>query len=267
MDRVYFQKLGNMNLLKTGVHLLSRLVFPPRCVLCDREIFELPEDDNLCNGYFCPDCSEALLVPRWPGCPFCGAHLAGNPPVRSRCKYCDHANFDFDRVVTLGKYDGVLRDAVLRIKKPRQQVLTFALADAFCQLRRKDIDGFNGEVIVPIPMNPTRRKEREGTNDTELLAERISYRLGIPAKPLLIRPVDTKLQRSLRPRERQENMRDAFRMNDLFWDEGDTIPETVLLVDDVLTTGATCSEAARTLKNAGAKNVFVLVLARAVGAD
>ena len=254
-----------MNNLKLGVHLISRLFFPPHCVLCDQEIFELPDENNLCNGYFCPECSEALLVPDWPGCPFCAAHLSGSPPIRSRCVYCDKEKLNFDRVLTLGKYDGILREAILKIKKPQQQVLTFALTDSLCYLRRDLIDDLGGQAIVPIPMNPQRRKERDGINDTELIAERLGLQLGLPVRYWLTRQSNTKLQRALKPNERRKNVEGAFEINDLLWDSSETLPENILLVDDVLTTGSTCSEAANILKQSGAKKVYVLVLARATG--
>jgi ComF family protein len=114
-------------------------------------------------------------------------------------------------------------------------------------------------VIMPIPMFWGRRLRR-GKNCPETLAECLSQSLGVPMRRgLLVRHRNTLPQNNLTPAHRFKNMRGAFRVRRPTIVAG----ARVLLVDDVLTTGATCSEAAKTLKQAGAETVAVAVVARA----
>ncbi len=117
------------------------------------------------------------------------------------------------------------------------------------------------DLLVPIPMHWRRRLLR-GANSPELLADRLARRLGVPvANRLLIRCRNTKPQADLKPKERFGNVRGAFRTAKGYGLQG----ARVVLVDDVLTTGATCSEGAKVLKQAGASMVGVAVVARAEG--
>jgi ComF family protein len=114
---------------------------------------------------------------------------------------------------------------------------------------------------VPIPMHWTRRIGR-GINNPDVLAQCLAKSLGIPLRrDILVRRVNTTPQAALPPSKRFENLHGAFRVRRPQAADG----ARVLLVDDVLTTGATCSEAAKMLKRAGAAAVFVAVVARAQG--
>jgi ComF family protein len=118
------------------------------------------------------------------------------------------------------------------------------------------------DVIVPVPMFWTRRLLR-GVNSPEILAESLAGRLDLPVlRRVLVRTRNTLPQFSLPPSERFPNVRGAFRVRRGY----DLSGARVLLVDDVLTTGATSSEAARALRSAGAEAVLVAVAARAPGA-
>jgi ComF family protein len=125
----------------------------------------------------------------------------------------------------------------------------------FIDAYRFDIHQF--DLIVPIPLFPTRLRER-GYNQSRLLAEELSrkYRIALSLSDLArIRP--TEHQTLLNEKERWTNISGAFRIKNLLAFRG----KNVLIIDDLLTTGATASEAARTLKDAGAETVGVLTLA------
>jgi ComF family protein len=137
--------------------------------------------------------------------------------------------------------------------------LSAAMGDLLVAKRRGMLAAVEADVVVHIPMYWGRRLVR-GTNSPEILARRLARRLGIPWESrLLVRRRNTLVQPDLPPRERFRNIQGAFRV-DKGYDLGGA---RVLLVDDVLTTGATCSEAAKWLKQAGAAHVAVAVLARA----
>lgn len=147
------------------------------------------------------------------------------------------------------------------MKRPSQQAVSIALGRLLVQRRGEQLRGCRADLIVPIPMFWTRRIRR-GVNNPDVLADVLGKSLGVPVrKDVLVQCRRTLPQHHLPRSRRFQNVRDAFRVRG---------PEAihggrVLLVDDVLTTGATCSEAAKVLKQAGATAVMVAVIARAHG--
>jgi ComF family protein len=164
-------------------------------------------------------------------------------------------------VIPLGAYDGELRDAVLKTKRLLHENVSIALGHLLAHRRKGAIADFGPDLIVPIPMH-WRRRFRRGTNSPEVLARCLGKHLGVPvAVGLLVRTRNTKPQMELLPGERFHNVRGAFRVRRVRrWRlKGSRI----LLLDDILTTGATCSEAADVLKRSGAAAVAAAVIAKA----
>nr|BAL55978.1 phosphoribosyltransferase [uncultured Planctomycetota bacterium] len=156
----------------------------------------------------------------------------------------------------LGRYEGVLRDAVLQIKHAAYEGLAVALGRFLGYLLTHTEVPF--DVIVPVPLHWW-RQWRRGYNQAEALAEGIGEITGkrVLSKVLLrIRPTSSQTWQS--PTERQPNIKGAFRAQF----RGHSVPRSVLLVDDVMTTGSTLTEAARTLRNAGVREIHVAILAR-----
>jgi ComF family protein len=180
--------------------------------------------------------------------------------VAESCPACRNERFRFTGVQAVGLYDGVLRDAVLRMKKAHEEVLTLTLGRLLAEKVRFS-DPIRPELIVPVPMHWTRRITR-GTNPPEILAEMMAKKLGIPAATdLLCCRRKTRKQGTLLPDQRRRNVRAAFSVS-----AGYDIKDTcVLLVDDVMTTGATANELSKVLRWAGAKQVSVAVVARGTG--
>jgi len=170
----------------------------------------------------------------------------------------------FDRVVSLGPYDGLLRSAVLRTKSAGNDAVAATLGSLLAHGRREPMGGDTAQiVVVPVPMHWT-RKIRRGTNGVSVIAARLAKELSLPlAAGALSRRRSTRLQNGLLRPQRFANVRGAFRWTDRYDFRG----AHVLLVDDILTTGATASEAARMLKLAGAAQVVAVVLARTSGLD
>jgi ComF family protein len=128
-----------------------------------------------------------------------------------------------------------------------------SFARSFTILSTREFD-----IIVPVPLHPTRRRER-GFNQARLLAELLSARISIRCKEVLKRIRYTTTQTALDRAERIENLHNAFRLRK----NADVRGLHVLLIDDVLTTGSTLSECARVLKRAGAISVYAATAARA----
>ncbi len=176
------------------------------------------------------------------------------------CPECARSKFRFERLYHLGPYQGDLRQAVIRCKHPQHGYLAATLAELLWQQQGKQLAAFQPELVVPIPMHWWQRAQR-GANAPEPIAARLAARLELPVYPTLRRARATQPQHHLGRAARQKNVRGSFRIRRGYHCHG----ARVLLVDDVVTTGATVNEAARVLLAAGAQAVAVAALARADG--
>lgn len=240
---------------RLGTALLN-LVFPPRCARCTAD---LPPEYG---STLCEECSRILAPEVWSGCPRCGAAIPESDSPVKNCPSCQDFRLHFDGVYPLGAYEEGLREAVLRMKRLNGEPLSLAIAQLMIQRRGEQIARFDPQVVVPVPMHWSRRLRR-GVNNPEIVAACLSQQLKIPMARSLVRCRYTFPQKDLLPRERIQNVRGAFRIRHR--DQTRWKGSRLLLVDDILTTGATCSEAARVLKDAGATAVAVAVVARAQG--
>jgi len=160
--------------------------------------------------------------------------------------------------VRLGPYEGRLRDAVLRMKSASGEGLAETMGQTFWEAACPRLREFGVGVVVPVPLHWRRRWSR-GHNQSEAVARELAAGLGVPFEPRALRRVrHTPQQAQPSASARRENVKGAFRANRTASVAG----RTVLLVDDVMTTGSTAAEAARTLRAAGAGRVVVAVLAR-----
>lgn len=234
---------------------LSDLLFPPVCTFCDVDLGDSPADSRLCEA--------------------CRAELIGDPVYRCRrcaaavavtftggdCPWCRDRGYRFRRAVAVGRYEGKLREAVLRLKRPGSEALSAALTEGLWSHEGAALRAEQVDLVAPIPMFWFRRLAR-GWNSPELTAARLAAKLGIGDDPrLLVRIRNTRPQAGLSAGDRKTNVHRAFGLRRGRKVEG----KHVLLVDDVMTSGATCSEATRTLLDAGAKRVTIAVLARTQG--
>ena len=182
-------------------------------------------------------------------------------PPRTGVRDARGAATDFTQAMALGEYRAAMRQAVLWMKKPAFEPLTRSMGLLLADLVKERLANDPADVIVPVPMHWSRRLTR-GTNTSQMLGAAVSSSLGWPVLTRLVRcRRKTRKQGTLRPSERSTNVRGAFRIS-----AGYDITDTnVLLIDDIMTTGATASEAARVLRAAGARSVTVAVVARGVG--
>jgi len=194
--------------------------------------------------------------------------------------------FRFKRAIVIGEYNDDLRRLILRMKTDRTGILTIAAANVLANCREADLKNVGADYIIPVPMHRLRRADR-GSNSPDSIAEELGRRLNIPiARHLVKRIRPTELQYTLSRQARADNVSGAFalRSANLLDKLGSTIKsvipkrlgyntvkpsdlsgKNILLVDDILTTGATCNEITKVLLAAGARSVTVAVLARAEG--
>lgn len=242
----------------TSFHGLGRiytdLLFPPRCVACSTE---LPQEHD--GVMACARCRQALAPEARPRCPRCAAVTAAKVDPALGCLRCRGSGLRFDAADVLGDYDGLLREAVLRMKRWWDEPVSLAIGELFARRLQDRVVAWDVDVVVPVPMHWWRRLV-QGTNSPDLLAAAVARQLGKPlAVGALVRRRLTRPQSRLPPSSRAQNVRGAFRVQ-----RGcDFSQLRVLVVDDILTTGATCSEMAKVLKQAGAAAVYAAVVARA----
>jgi ComF family protein len=183
--------------------------------------------------------------------------------AQGNCPLCRGFSFQFETVVALGTYANQLREVVLALKRGGAEPIARAMGGLYHEMRGERIRALCPTLVAPVPMHWLRRLVRKG-NSPDTLAAQVAGFLHVPCRVrLLKRTRNTKPQKGLTPKERFRNMAGAFALTTGY----DIRGARILLVDDVMTTGATCNEAATTLKRAGAAAVFVAVLARGVGAS
>ena len=231
------------------------LLLPPACNFCGRQLLSPAVQPLLCGP-----CRRSLISIDQPVCRRCAAPTT-SANVGDDCPRCRDRRYHFQSVIALGIYQDELRDAVIRMKKSVNEALALSVGVLAARTLKKKVAEIAPDLIAPIPTHWVKRLLR-GTNGPDLLVEGIGSSLRLPtAMNLLYCRRRTQKQGTLMPSERLANVRNAFAVN-----TGYDIHNThVLLVDDIMTTGATASEAARTLRKAGVSGVTVAVVARGVG--
>jgi len=237
---------------------LASILFPAPCGVCGETL------DDASRIPICRSCL-ALLVP-WsaPMCPRCGRPFVSGVAVEGLalplCHGCRRGLYDFDFARSYGAYSPAMARAIVLLKYQQVSPLAGWFAGRLLPLAREHASQFAADVVVPVPLHPARQRER-GYNQAELIARALAKRLGLPCRPYLLvrtRPRPEKLRLTLR--ERWRSVRNAFDIR-----EGTQVDKLrVLLLDDVLTTGATLDACSRALRQAGAAYVAAMTVARAM---
>lgn len=222
------------------------------CRLCERAL-------HLTSAPVCPDCLANLQplgdVPR---CGRCGVPFASRAagPTCGECRLHEPA---YTQAAAFGTYEHNLRELIHMFKYAGMQPLARPLGLHLAQAL-DDAPFPKPDVVVPVPLHKKRLRQR-GFNQAQLLAQQLGRSFQIPVAPRgLLRVRPTAAQAGLSGSARRDNLASAFAPGDPAAVRG----QKVLLVDDVLTTGATAHACARTLRRAGAEEVAVLTLARAI---
>jgi ComF family protein len=229
------------------------LLFVRACLSCATTLPESSEGIALCD-----DCLAEVPPVDWPTCHRCAAELPEYPGNLPTCFRCESDKLRFDVTFSLGHYEGWLKESILRMKTDGNEQWGQVLAQLIVARYGDELCALEADAIVPIPSSPWNKLTRR-TNGPTVLARALGQRLRIPVMSrLLIRSNQLAPQRELSRAGRFRNVRGGYQVRKSYRFDSPHI----LLVDDVLTTGATCSEAARILKRAGAERVSVVVVAR-----
>jgi len=215
------------------------VLLPKRCAFCDMVILPWRES--------CEACARCLSFIRPPLCPYCGHYK----------KHCDCGNrrSAFDKVAAPFYYEAAARSGVLRLKRYDDPDAIALFAEYMYTVVRREYGNERIDGLTYVPM--TRRAERQREyNQGRLLAEALGERLSLPVYAALAKIYETPPQKALDFHARSGNVLGVF---DVIGP--DVCGKTLLLVDDVMTTGATLSECAKMLKIYGAKRVFAVTVA------
>jgi len=227
------------------------ILYPKTCLICQEKL-----DKNCVDGLVCFNCWSAIKKNTPPFCGVCGKSL-DKSLNKNICRACLKNPAHFDRAFAPCVFENPLKKLIHEFKYNNKDYLANTLSRLMLDfIREYDISVYFLDLIVPVPLHPARLRERE-FNQAELLGERIAsqYKITLCADNLIRRRY-TKTQAELQLPDRLTNVKDSFAVKtpELFRSKN------ILLVDDVMTTGATSSEAAMALKNSEANKVFVLTL-------
>jgi len=231
--------------------------FPSGCRICER---------LLTSASRVPLCEECLAsFERVPDiiCEVCGRPLPGlaqKDGEQLLCPACQGRMYAFDRARSFAVYQDAVVRAILLLKFEQIEPLGAWFADQLAEVLRVEGERLAGDVVVPVPLHRERERER-GYNQAALLSKPLARRLRLPHKAALLMRIRARPDKQvLSLEERWESVRGAFATR-----PGIQVDNLrVLLVDDVLTTGATLDACSRALREAGAKSVIGLTVARAV---
>lgn len=234
---------------------LVDLVLPARCLACGAAVSD--------PGTLCGDCWPALTFIAAPYCAVCGEPFVYAVPGETVCAGCLGRRPRFDRARAVLRYDDASRDLVLKFKHGDRTDAAPVFARWLANAAGELLDG--APVLVPVPLHRARLFARR-YNQSSLLAAGLARIAGLGWLPAgLARHRKTRSQGRLSPAERRRNVGGAFAVTAA--GEAAVAGRRVLLIDDVLTTGATAEACAGALRRAGADGVDVLTLARVTSQD
>jgi len=225
------------------------LLFPSFCGVCGSFLFVEH------RAVACKDCWEREFR-KYEGavCRVCGHPLELLPGAGELCRRCveEKRKFSFDGVFYYTLYEGLPEFAIRELKFENYRLVAYEIGRQIAGHLKEVISRVGAHLVVPVPVHRSTLKER-GFNQTE----EILKGAGVPFSPLLEKPFKGEKQSTMDFLKRRENVRNLFRVKN----GGELSGRTVLLFDDVFTTGATADEISRLLKREGAERVFVYTVA------
>jgi ComF family protein len=230
------------------------ILFPPRCHFCKGFI---PGGGEL---HLCARCLGACEVIRSPLCKRCGVPFYTDVGEDHLCGRCIDRPPPFTAARAAALFNGPVRELIHRLKYNRRVQHRRPLAELAGRRLAPFIAGSRADLVIPVPLHVKRLRQR-GFNQAVLLGEILAREWGLPLMRRNMRRIRwTEPQINLSLAERLANVRGAFSVSEPLL----VRDKRIILVDDVYTTGSTVSECSRVLTNAGASEVFVVTIARAI---
>lgn len=227
--------------------VMADLLFPRRCPVCDK-----PAPAGM---LICPNHRKTFVPISDPYCLCCGKPLAKDTAEKELCKTCQLHPHVFDMGRALYSYRDVA-SAIYKLKYQGRAEYGEYFGKEMGRRYRELVNSWGAELIVPVPLHPERQKTR-GYNQAAEIAAALSEELGIPCnETLLLRGKNTVPQKTLGDSERRKNLQNAFKL------QGNVVNyKTVLIIDDIYTTGSTIDACATVLKECGVSKIYFLAVA------
>ncbi|MBI4982691.1 MAG: ComF family protein [Candidatus Omnitrophica bacterium] len=245
-------------MLRNIITGLTDLIYPKTCLACKTKITTKETKAKAMSDFICSNCRNDIKVNLPPFCLSCGRQLDKRGFSKNTCSQCQRKIFHFDRALSPCTYTGTIKELIHEFKYKNKEYLAGELSKLminFIKEYRLPIEYI--DFIIPIPLHQTRLRERE-FNQADLLSKHIATEFNKDILPdAIYRARFTNTQTELDHDKRINNVKGCFSLTGKRNLKG----RNIMLIDDVLTSGATSSEASRCLKEAGANVVFVLTLA------
>lgn len=239
--------------MRPFIERLFQFLLPPQCHCCEKFLEEGQKG-------ICSDCLSKIQWIEPPFCSVCGTPFISKEVETHPCGACMTRKKYFTMARALGCYEGSLKEAIHRWKYQEKTYLTSFWGDWMAEGLYHYWDSKMFDLLIPVPLHTQRLRER-GFNQALLLVKVLSRRTGIPYRNRVLQKIRPTLpQVHLSGVERERGVRGSFHINGREALEG----KSILLVDDVYTTGATVNECSKVLLAGGAERVDVLTLAHAI---
>jgi len=218
------------------------IIFPKRCINCKKE-----------GSFLCEDCLSLIPINPFEYC------LCEKLEKRNKCENCK--NRYLDKILSATDFNNkIIREAIHKFKYSFIEELSIPLSFIILNhLQNIDCQIDNSFVVIPVPMHD-KKKRRRGFNQSEEIAKLISEATSLPFSTTLVKTKETKPQMELNKAERIENIKNCFAIKN----KKEIENKTIILLDDVYTTGTTMEQCAKVLKENGAKEVWGLTIAREI---
>lgn len=242
-----------MRLLKNLSGALIEIIYPKTCQVCKKKITL-----SSIEGMVCCECWGKIKKNLPPFCRKCGRSLEKGKSIKNPCSTCAKTDLYFNRAFSPFSYEGVLKELIHSFKYKSCDYLGPVLAKSMIEfINEYNLPMQAVDLILPVPLHKAKLRERE-FNQSAILAKQLADKFDkdMP-EGLLRRKLNTPSQTELDDSQRQLNVKGAFSVSDASLVKN----KNILLVDDVLSTAATCSEASKALKESGAGMVYVITLA------
>ena len=231
-------------MLKKVTNSMLDLVYPRRCPVC----MDILQGEGKSQG-ICISCRGALEYVLPPVCLRCGKHV--DDEEQEYCIDCRRRNRNYLRGFPVFIYDGAVKDSVIAFKYKNKREFAYFYAKEIMHRYGRELLEIQADGMVPVPAHPSRYRKR-GYNQAAVLAAALSREIDIPVYDgELIRVVKTHAQKDLNDKERYNNLKKAFKRK-----RNGVKLETVILVDDIYTSGATVEACAEILKKTGVQSVY-----------
>ena len=224
---------------------LLDLIYPRRCVVCD-EIVDRP------GSSVCSNCSDKIIYIKDPCCMKCGKQL--KKEGQEYCSDCEKMKHDYIQGTALYDY-GSMADSVFRFKYAGRMEYAKFYGKELYREKADWLSMIRPDALIPVPIYSAKKRKR-GYNQAELIARELSRYSGIPLNTqLIVRTRKTKALKDLSYMERQNNLKRAFKIY-----KNDVKLSTIVIIDDIYTTGSTIDAMARILREAGVTGIYFMTL-------